>query len=66
MARGREADACKGKDGSHALEDNVPGELLTAAAGIADVDLRRAFLGAAVSCVKRLENPKSKTLNSET
>ena len=33
----------------------VPAELLTAAAGIEDVDLRRAFLGAATSCVKRLE-----------
>ena len=33
----------------------IPAELLTAAAGIADVDLRRAFLGAATSCVKRLE-----------
>ena len=37
----------------------VPAELLTAAAGIEDVDLRRAFLGAATSCVKRLENPQS-------
>ena len=34
----------------------VPAELLTAAAGIDDADLRRAFLGAAASCVKRLEN----------
>jgi predicted nucleic acid-binding Zn ribbon protein len=59
IARGGEAS--KGKDGSRALDDNVPGELLTAAAGIEDVDLRRAFLGAAVSCVRRLENPKSKT-----
>ena len=33
----------------------VPAELLTAAAGIEDADLRRAFLGAATSCVKRLE-----------
>jgi hypothetical protein len=61
IARQREADASKGKDGSHAFDDNVPGELLTAAAGIQDVDLRRAFLGAAVSCVRRLENPKTKT-----
>ena len=36
----------------------VPTELLTAAAEIADVDLRRAFLGAATSCVKRLEEPE--------
>ncbi len=33
----------------------VPGELLTAAAGIADVELRRAFLGAATSCIRRIE-----------
>lgn len=33
----------------------VPAELLTAAAAIEDVDLRRAFLGAATSCVRRLE-----------
>jgi hypothetical protein len=56
--RGRETEAGMGKD---ALDDNVPPELLTAAAGIEDVDLRRAFLGAAASCVRRLENPKSKT-----
>ena len=37
----------------------VPIELLTAAAAIADVELRRAFLGAATSCVRRLE--KSET-----
>ncbi|HKB66775.1 MAG TPA: DUF721 domain-containing protein [Pyrinomonadaceae bacterium] len=33
----------------------VPAELLTAAAAIEDVDLRRAFLGAATSCARRLE-----------
>ena len=33
----------------------VPAELLSAAAAIEDVDLRRAFLGAATSCVKRRE-----------
>ena len=37
------------------LNDEVPAEILSAAAGIADVELRRAFLGAATSCVKRLE-----------
>ena len=35
--------------------DRVPAELLNAAAGITDVDLRNAFLGAATSCIKRLE-----------
>lgn len=33
----------------------IPGELLTAAAGIEDVELRRAFLGAATSCIRRIE-----------
>jgi hypothetical protein len=37
------------------LNYEVPAELLSAAAAIEDVDLRRAFLGAATSCVKRLE-----------
>lgn len=41
----------------------IPAELLTAAASIEDVDLRRAFLGAAASCVRRIEN--SKDLKSE-
>lgn len=38
---------------------NVPTELLSAVAGIADPDLRRAFLGAATSCIRRVENQKS-------
>jgi predicted nucleic acid-binding Zn ribbon protein len=33
----------------------VPVELLNAAGAIADPELRRAFLGAAASCVKRVE-----------
>ena len=33
----------------------IPEELVTAAAGIEDVTLRRAFLGAATSCVRRIE-----------
>lgn len=57
LARAREpvANANKGKD----LNYQVPAELLSAAAEIQDVELRRAFLGAATSCVRRLENPKS-------
>ena len=65
--RGREAGQVP--DGARPMDDKVPVELLSAAAGIADVDLRRAFLGAATSCVRRLEeilvlkseirNPKS-------
>jgi len=33
----------------------IPGELLAAAADIEDVELRRAFLGAATSCIRRIE-----------
>ena len=35
--------------------ERVPVELLSAAAGIASSELRRAFLGAAMSCLSRLE-----------
>ena len=44
----------------------VPAELLTAAAVIEDVDLRRAFLAAATSCVNRLENPQSEIRNPKS
>ena len=38
----------------------IPGELLTAAAGIEDAALRRVFLGAAASCIRRIEkSPES-------
>jgi len=40
---------------------DVPAELLSAAAGIADVELRRAFLAAATSCIRRLEDSKART-----
>ena len=50
-ARATAANTSKETDADY----QVPAELLTAAAGIEDVDLRRAFLGAATSCVKRLE-----------
>ena len=36
-------------------DEQVPLELLSAAVAIEDADLRRAFLGAATSCVRRLE-----------
>jgi hypothetical protein len=52
--RGREADN-KVKDSDRAPDSKVPAELLSAAAGIEDVELRRAFLGAATSCIRRLE-----------
>ncbi len=50
-ARATPAGTNKGHDAGY----EIPVELLTAAAAIEDVDLRRAFLGAATSCVKRLE-----------
>ena len=36
----------------------VPVELITAAAEIKDKDLRRAFLGAAVSCINRVDKSR--------
>ncbi|HSS20953.1 MAG TPA: DUF721 domain-containing protein [Pyrinomonadaceae bacterium] len=41
----------------------IPAELLASAADIEDAHLRRAFLGAATSCVNRIENPKSEISN---
>ena len=52
-----------GRSKSLAADYQIPAELLTAAAAIDDVELRRAFLGAASSCVKRLENPQSEIRN---
>ena len=49
----------------HDRNYEVPPELLKAAADIADVELRRAFLGAATSCVRRVENPQSEIRNSK-
>ena len=46
----------------------VPIELVSAAAGIQDASLRRAFLGAAVSCVNRLDRQgdlRSENLRSD-
>jgi hypothetical protein len=40
-------------------EYKIPGELLDAAASIEDVELRRAFLGAAASCVRRIEGSET-------
>ena len=37
------------------LDYKIPEELVTAAAGIEDTKLRRAFLGAATSCIRRIE-----------
>jgi hypothetical protein len=54
-ARGSVGDANKRKD----LNYPVPAELVSAAATIEDVELRRAFLGAATSCVRRLEKPEN-------
>lgn len=43
----------------------IPIELLSASAAIADAGLRRAFLGAAMSCDKRLECQEIDDLKSE-
>lgn len=55
-ARGSEYGVSKNKE---RRDYKVPVELLSAAAAIEDAELRRAFLGAATSCVRRLE--KSET-----
>jgi hypothetical protein len=39
--------------------DHIAPELLVAAAEISDAGLRRTFLGAAMSCLKRLESQKN-------
>ena len=49
-ARGDQANATRKPD----VNDQIPAELLSAAAGIEDAGLRRAFLGAAASCDRRL------------
>ena len=60
LARIREPEAGKGtiSDRARSSDYKVPAELLSAAAAIADVELRRVFLGAATSCVRRLEEPE--------
>jgi hypothetical protein len=62
LARAKPSDTGKGEESNY----KVPAELLSAAAAIEDVDLRRAFLGAATSCVKRLENPQSEIRNPKS
>lgn len=41
------------------LTDEIPAEILAAAGAIQDVELRRAFLGAATSCLSRQENAEA-------
>ena len=45
--------------------DAIPVDLLYAASAIEDTELRNAFLGAATSCVNRLEKSQSETTNSK-
>ena len=59
LAKLRNPEASKVKEGERAIEYRVPAELLSAAAGIEDVELRRAFLGAATSCMRRLEETET-------
>jgi hypothetical protein len=49
--RGDQANVNKGAEVNY----QISAELLDSAAGITDAALRRAFLGAAASCVRRLE-----------
>jgi hypothetical protein len=44
---------------NNAALTTIPTELISAASEIHDPDLRRAFLGAATSCLQRLEKPES-------
>jgi predicted nucleic acid-binding Zn ribbon protein len=53
--RGPESQVRKG---TRSIDYKAPVELLSAAAAIEDAELRRAFLGAATSCVRRLEEPE--------
>lgn len=62
LARAKPSGTSKVQESNY----EVPAELLSAAAAIEDVDLRRAFLGAATSCVKRLENPQSEIRNPKS
>ena len=54
LARINDSQTGKSTDSAPSPEYKIPVELLSAAAGIEDTDLRRAFLGAAVSCLQRL------------
>ena len=65
LLRIRGPEAGKHRDGGGPINYKVPAELLSAAAGIEDADLRRAFLGAATSCVKRLEESEISDVRSE-
>ena len=42
--------------GKAEIDYTAPAELVSVAAGIEDVELRRAFLGAATSCIRRIES----------
>jgi len=44
------------KEPAKPVDHAAPLELLGVAAGIEDLDLRRAFLGAAASCIRRVDN----------
>jgi predicted nucleic acid-binding Zn ribbon protein len=57
LAAVRGPEGAAGKD-KEQRDYELPPELLSAAAAIEDVELRRAFLGAASSCVRRLEEPE--------
>lgn len=62
----RQHQAANARVESKRTDYQVPADLLNAAARIADAGLRRAFLGAAASCVNRIENPQSENRNSKS
>jgi hypothetical protein len=57
VASARDQQAAVEQEGDRARRawEPIPTELVSAAASIHDQDLRRAFLGAATSCIRRLE-----------
>jgi len=56
LSEARVSLIAKQDDGPRSDPNSVSAELVEAAALIQDKDLRRAFLGAAISCLKRLDN----------
>lgn len=56
QAANKKRAATRNVQAAPASDMAIPFELLTAATAISDSKLRRAFLGAAMSCARRMEN----------
>jgi len=65
VSEARRLRAAKQPRGQRGVANTVSVELLTAAAQIQDKELRRAFLGAATSCLNRLDRSGLSDLRSE-